>query len=123
MIATCEPSEPCAQCRLEHNVSTAQSTAVLLDRSSNVVSHDDSGFRKRLLFSCLVAATVVLAGFRVPAATADNGAYTSPKSDEVLQEIVVTATRRTENLSRVPQSIAVFDAADWMLAEFAQLQT
>src|SRR5580658_1445080 len=34
-----------------------------------------------------------------------------PASADVLQEVIVTATRRAENLNQVPVSVAVFDAA------------
>jgi iron complex outermembrane recepter protein len=92
MIATCDPSEPSVHSDVQPNGSTAPPC--------------------RWLTACLVAASVAFAGFRVAVATEANVAYASPKSDEVLQEIVVTATRRTEDLSRVPESIAVFDAAN-----------
>jgi iron complex outermembrane receptor protein len=61
----------------------------------------------------LYLACVVLAAWRVPAATAQTAAAGSREGAEAigLQEIVVTATRMTENVNRVPESIVVFDAA------------
>jgi outer membrane receptor protein involved in Fe transport len=56
--------------------------------------------------------SVAFAGLRGAVATEVNAAYTPPGPNETLQEVVVTATRRTEDLSRVPESVAAFDAAN-----------
>jgi outer membrane receptor protein involved in Fe transport len=59
----------------------------------------------------LAVAGIALAGLREPVVAADSADFASAETDAILQEVVVTATRRAENLSRVPESIAVFDAA------------
>src|ERR1700722_19654877 len=67
---------------------------------------------KQTRASGLYLACVVLAAWRVPIATAQTAAGSSGKvAESWLQEIVVTATRMTENVNRVPESIVVFDAA------------
>jgi outer membrane receptor protein involved in Fe transport len=56
-----------------------------------------------LLTVACAMGTVYPARVRADTSTAESGA--------VLQEVIVTATRRTEDLSQVPESVAVFDAA------------
>jgi outer membrane receptor protein involved in Fe transport len=59
----------------------------------------------------LLRSYVALLGLSVNLAVAQNVSEGTPESGSTLQEIVVTATRRAENLSQVPQSIAAFDAS------------
>ena len=61
--------------------------------------------------SPLLAACLPLLGLSLNPASAQTVSESPPQSESTLQEIVVTATRRAENLSQVPESIAAFDAS------------
>jgi iron complex outermembrane receptor protein len=67
-------------------------------------------FLHRWRMSGLLTVLMVPA-MRVMTVMAQSGPAEVPGSADVLQEVVVTATRREENLNHVPVSIAVFDAA------------
>jgi iron complex outermembrane recepter protein len=59
----------------------------------------------------VVVANMALSGLRVSVVDAQTLSADTPQSNPQLQEVIVTATRRSENLSQVPESAAVFDAA------------
>ncbi|MGA7538760.1 MAG: TonB-dependent receptor [Steroidobacteraceae bacterium] len=52
------------------------------------------------------------AGHIPPALAADPASTTGPPAPEVLQEVIVTATKREENLQSIPETIQALTAAD-----------
>jgi iron complex outermembrane recepter protein len=60
-----------------------------------------------------LAVAAALAAGRVPAAlAADPGAASDATGPEVLQEVIVTATKRAENLQDIPETIEALSASD-----------
>jgi iron complex outermembrane receptor protein len=65
-----------------------------------------------LLISITAAAIFSCASFAEPAATAGGGAPPKAADDNVIQEIVVTAQKRDENLETVPVAISAYTSKE-----------
>jgi iron complex outermembrane recepter protein len=111
-------AEPClAQCAksgratLLKGDNTLERTSQVRDRHPDAYQCD-AGSRHPRRMNALLAVFVALPVLRVMTAMAQSAPQGATGSaDAVLQEVVVTATRRAENLNRVPESVIVFNAS------------
>jgi iron complex outermembrane recepter protein len=61
-----------------------------------------------LLLSSIAAVAISTTAFAAPAPAPAGAAATSPSDDNSIQEIVVTAEKRTENLEKVPDAVTAY---------------
>jgi len=68
--------------------------------------------RSRITIAVAAALYGVAAGRCLPALAADPGTASEPTVPEVLQEVIVTATKREENLQDIPETVEALSAKD-----------
>ncbi len=73
---------------------------------------DGARRRSKVAFAVAAALYGVAAGRIPPALAADRAGAADPAGPDVLQEVIVTATKRSENLQNIPETIQVLSAGD-----------
>lgn len=68
--------------------------------------------RSKIALAVAAALSGAAAGRIPPALAADPGGASDPAGPQVLQEVIVTATKREENLQNIPETIQALSAAD-----------